>query len=113
MKIIPYGMPWIAALRKGYLGRIQDRKYLDWVKTLPCVVCGSVGVDPSHYNGDYLSGMGTKSPDYTAFPCCRQHHDELHHDQKGWEEKHGAQSFWSMMTLVQAAAGGYFNKEKP
>ena len=112
MKIRPYGMPFIEALRLGYLGRIEDRKYLDWVKTLPCVCCGQTGVDPSHFNGMNLSGGATKSPDYFAIPLCRLHHDLLHHDKQYFEETYGDQSYWAMLTLLQAIIEGFFGERE-
>ena len=69
MKIIPPSMSFEEALRAGYVGRIELRPYLDWLKTLPCDTCGAAGPsDPSHYNG--VKGMGTKSPDLFSLPKC-------------------------------------------
>ena len=74
MKVLPAGMSFERALISGYLGRIEHRAYLDWIKTLPCDDCGAAPPsDPSHSNTH--KGMGTKSPDWWAIPQCRECHD--------------------------------------
>ena len=83
MKIIPPGLTFEQALQRGYVGRVECRPYLDWIKTLPCDTCLRAGPsDPSHYNG--LKGMGTKSPDLLAIPQCRSCHDEYERLQGEW-----------------------------
>ncbi len=63
-----------------------DPKYLAWVRTLPCVVCGKRA--EAHHAGDH--GMGQKPPDRTAIPLCRFHHQ--------WPEREAAHTlgkrFW-------------------
>jgi hypothetical protein len=95
--------PWLTfrdALKTGHLGRIEDRSYLDWVKSLECCVCNTPADDPHHIvvSG---KGMGTKTPDYWAIPLCRQHHDELHHDKNKWEEEHGLQWEHAAVTMLR------------
>jgi hypothetical protein len=52
------------------LGR--NPKYLAWIRTHPCVVCGaSRGIEASH-TGPH--GLGQKSPDSSAIPLCARHH---------------------------------------
>lgn len=50
----------------------RDPRYLAWIRTLPCVVCGTTrGIEASH-TGPH--GLGQKSPDSSVIPLCYQHH---------------------------------------
>ena len=50
----------------------RSRLYLAWIRTLPCIVCGSTrGIEASH-TGPH--GLGQKSSDYSAIPLCGIHH---------------------------------------
>ncbi len=68
---------------------LRDRKYLDWISGLMCVVCVlldirgiAIGFDPFRQVIDPahgpVNGMGSKGPDDGAIPLCRHHHDEQH-----------------------------------
>ena len=73
-KIIPPHLTFEQALRAGYAGRIECRGYREWIKTLPCAVCGKAPPsDPSHVNS--FKGAGTKSPDLFCIPHCRSCHE--------------------------------------
>lgn len=75
VKIIPFGMPFLQALRAGFTGRIECPKYLAWLRTLPCDTCQAPPPsDPSHLDNAF-KGPGTKSPDTFAIPQCRVCHD--------------------------------------
>jgi hypothetical protein len=50
----------------------RNRHYLAWIRTLPCVVCGSSGWIEASHTG--LHGLGQKSSDYSAIPLCIKHH---------------------------------------
>jgi len=51
---------------------VRDSKYLAWIRTHPCVVCGVTrGIEASH-TGPH--GLGQKSPDSSAIPLCAKHH---------------------------------------
>jgi hypothetical protein len=102
MKPIPPSMSFARALRSGYVGRMEKRAYLDWVKTLACVACESPADDPHHIHGRSFKGMGTKVPDWWVLPLCRPCHDELHRDFGAWEQAHGEQFMWVCLTLLQA-----------
>ena len=66
----------------------RSRRYLDWVKSQPCCVCGAPADDPHHLTGiGKLGGMGTKAPDWAVMPVCRRHHDELHRDPNLWPDQ--------------------------
>ena len=50
----------------------RNARYLAWIRTLPCVVCGSTrGIEASH-TGPH--GLGQKSSDFSAIPLCIKHH---------------------------------------
>jgi len=104
--VIPAGMSFRQALRAGYLGKLQDRRYLDWVKGLPCCACHAPADDPHHLWSRGYNAHGSRSPDYWAIPLCRTCHDALHRDVNGWEERHGAQIEHVALTLLQAVAEG-------
>ncbi|MDA5495431.1 DUF968 domain-containing protein [Yersinia intermedia] len=73
------------------LRRWENRRYLQWVKSQPCCGCGNGDCDPHHIIGHGQGGMATKAHDLFTFPLCRNCHDELHANQRVWEEKHGSQ----------------------
>lgn len=69
----------------------KDKKYLKWIKSLPCCVCHAPADDPHHITGTGKGGTGTKPGDNYAIPLCRGHHNELHHDPSRFEVRHGRQ----------------------
>ncbi|CNI90220.1 Protein of uncharacterised function (DUF968) [Yersinia intermedia] len=73
------------------LRRWENRRYLQWVKSQPCCGCGNGDCDPHHIIGHGQGGMATKAHDLFTFPLCRKCHDDLHDNQRAWEEKHGSQ----------------------
>lgn len=79
----------------------RDSKYLAWVKTLPSVISQRPADDPHHLIGHGYSGMGTKTSDYWTFPLTRDEHQDLHSGWKVWEEKHGSQWKYVVLTLSQ------------
>ena len=51
---------------------VRNPRYLAWIRTLPCMVCGARrGIEASH-TGPH--GLGQKSPDTSAIPLCARHH---------------------------------------
>jgi hypothetical protein len=59
---------------------LRDRKYLDWLRTQRCILCGLHGhdydvVDPCHIG---TAGKGIKSPDNEALPIRHMFHQEMH-----------------------------------
>lgn len=106
-KPVPFHMGFERALRAGMLSRLEDRGYMDWVKTLPCCCgCGHPADDPHHAYDVGFGGAATKVPDYWTIPLTRVCHDELHHDVRAWEEKHGQQMHHVLMTLTRAIYEG-------
>jgi hypothetical protein len=50
-----------------------DKKYLNYINQLPCVVCGQSPCDPHH-----PISRGAWGSDYYSISLCRQHHTEAH-----------------------------------
>ncbi|MCG9536678.1 DUF968 domain-containing protein [Providencia huaxiensis] len=82
--------------------------YLQWVKSQPCCICGSIADDAHHIIGYGLGGIGTKGHDFYVIPLCRVHHSELHQDPKQWEEVHGRQLDFHFHFSSRAFALGVF-----
>jgi len=82
--------------------------YIDWIKTLPCVICGEPGYGPHHIVPHHLigiggiaMGMGTKAGDEWAMPMHKLCH-RLWHDNPDYE----AQWEWVARTLTKAIEAG-------
>jgi hypothetical protein len=60
--------------RRSYAkrGPARDWKYLAWVRSLPCLVCGRAPAEAAHTGSD--GGLRQKSSDYSCVPLCREHH---------------------------------------
>ena len=59
--------------RKVRRGPLRDPKYREWIRTLPCTVCGSSWrVEAAHTGSD--GGMSMKPSDYSCIPLCRYCH---------------------------------------
>ncbi|RSC23539.1 DUF968 domain-containing protein [Acinetobacter sp. FDAARGOS_515] len=62
---------------------MRDRKRLEAIRKLPCVVCGRSPVDAAHSNQSaHNKGLGIKASDEFTIPLCRQHHVEYDQFQK-------------------------------
>ena len=71
-------------------GKIEDRKHLDYVRSLPCCCCGRMPTTAHHLIGSYdgkgpVRGWSLKAGDDFAIPLCHEGHIILH-DVKGNEE---------------------------
>lgn len=100
VRILPPGITFEQALRAGYVGRIECRPYLDWLKTLPCDVCGTPAPsDPSHVNA--FKGQGTKSPDLWAIPECRTCHEAYERGPGLSEERIYRAGFYLLQAFVE------------
>ncbi|WP_432652736.1 DUF968 domain-containing protein [Providencia vermicola] len=100
--------PPASLILKPKLQRWINDSYLQWVKSQPCCVCNSIAHDAHHLIGHGQGGMGTKAHDLFTIPLCRVHHDELHHDPKGWECKHGSQLVLLFQFLDRSIGLGVF-----
>ncbi len=50
----------------------RNPRYLTWIRTQPCCVCGSKKAIEASHTGPH--GIGQKSPDSSAIPLCAKHH---------------------------------------
>lgn len=50
----------------------RNHRYLAWIRTQPCCVCGSTRRIEASHTGPH--GIGQKSPDTSAIPLCAKHH---------------------------------------
>ncbi len=91
----------------------MSKKYLDYVRSLPCCVSGYIGeeVVPHHIIGaNWLTGkcMSKKGSDLTVIPIRQSLHQELH--DKGWvtfERKYNiCQVEMVVKTILQAERDG-------
>jgi hypothetical protein len=83
----------------------RDPNYLEWVRSLPCRVCGNWPSEAHHIRGvGHLGGMGLKATDLAVMPLCSRHHRALH-DQGTNRER---QFEWAYKTLRMAARKGLF-----
>ncbi len=69
----------------------RDPKYLAWIRTLPCLVCGSSWKTEAAHTRSH--GMAQKSSDRSCIPLCARHHrtgnDSYHKlGARAFEEKH-------------------------
>lgn len=65
--------------------REKNEKHLDFIRSLPCVICGNeIETQAAHLragNGDFGkrgTGIGEKPSDKWTLPLCGIHHDEQH-----------------------------------
>jgi hypothetical protein len=57
----------------------RSKRYLNWVATQPCAMCGGQGGDAHHIKGvGHLSGAGLKASDLMTMPMCRPCHEAAH-----------------------------------
>ncbi|MBI5643316.1 MAG: DUF968 domain-containing protein [Deltaproteobacteria bacterium] len=57
----------------------RSDKFLRFVRTLPCCVCGSPETVAHHTErGMYGGGIGIKGSDLSGVPLCGYHHQALH-----------------------------------
>jgi hypothetical protein len=66
--------------------RIRDRAHLNFIKTLPCCMCGAPQSDPAHIRLGTDGGTGLKPSDNYVLPLCRPCHQEEHR---------GSRTFWA------------------
>ena len=56
-----------------------SKKYLEYIKEKPCLVCGKMPVDPHHMEAVGMGGANRDGfKDYSCVPLCRIHHSEYH-----------------------------------
>jgi hypothetical protein len=64
--------------------RERDERYLDFIRSCPCCLCGRTPVDAAHLrvgsinDGKRSTGMGETASDRWALPLCRECHTRQH-----------------------------------
>ena len=63
--------------------RWKEKRYTDWVATLPCVICKEhnetvVAHHLKHRWSPHCGGGSQKANDYLTMPLCYEHHRMLH-----------------------------------
>lgn len=92
-------MPYVM---EKIMKRWKSKKFEEWVRTQPCVICGDEA-EPHHIKGvGQLSGVGLKAPSWAVMPMCHMHHANLHDDPSMWD----AQWEWALRTLGEAIEQG-------
>ena len=76
----------------------RSKKYLAFVRTLPCSICGTdQDVVAHHLIGvGGMGGMGTKAPDNYTLPLCVQDHFKIHQEPELWQHQ------WEWIARTQA-----------
>lgn len=93
--------------------REHDKDHLDFIRSLPCAVCGARPVHAAHIRmaaaryGKRSTGMQEKPSDKWTVPLCAPHHtDGPDAQHKGAEEafweRHGIDPFVLAMSLYQS-----------
>ena len=78
-------------------------KYLAWVRTRPCCLCGGQANAAHHLIGMWgMSGMGLKAPDSMAIPVCDGPGDTCHRKIHASKELQQLQPEWIEQTLRDA-----------
>ena len=68
----------------------EGKKYIEYIRGTPCLICGRIGADPDHL--ETVGRGGNRKKDmwehFTCIPLCRIHHTERHNSMKKFEEKY-------------------------
>jgi len=93
--------------------RYNDAKYLAYIRSQPCIVCGfDGGCHPHHI----LSGSGKRNNDYFTVPLCSYHHtgDEGIHTvgAKTFAQKTGVEFYSAAAALLVGYLRGRYGKER-
>tara|TARA_R110002110_G_scaffold393274_1_gene606948 strand:+ start:369 stop:647 length:279 start_codon:yes stop_codon:yes gene_type:complete len=76
----------------------RSKKYLAFVRTLPCSICGTdQDVVAHHLIGvGGMGGMGTKAPDNFTLPLCAEDHSKIHQEPELWQDQ------WEWIAITQS-----------
>lgn len=70
-----------------------DPAYLNFVKQMPCCICGRPGPSDAHHPICERWSQ-EKAPDRDAIPLCKKHHqwgpDAIHNGKESWVAKYGS-----------------------
>ena len=88
--------------------REKDAKHLDFIRSLPCCICGRIDTEAAHIrtaslaHGKRETGRAEKPSDKWALPLCNEHHREQHtmNEMKFWAS-YGIDPFMLAIRLKQ------------
>ena len=81
---------------------MKSEKYLSFVRTLPCALCGSHPSEAHHAINIGLGGyIGGKVSDILSMPLCQRHHAEIHRIGRDDSQKN-----WVLKTITKAIDHG-------
>lgn len=91
--------------RSSGRGPARNWKYRAWIRTLPCLACGSTyEVEAAHTGAD--GGMRQKASDYSCIPLCSDCHtqapDSHHRDREACEARIYRRHNTSVAQLVKS-----------
>lgn len=82
----------------------RSGKYLQFVASYPCLVCGRIS-EPHHAIG--RRGTGLKPSDFGCVPLCRAHHDNLHNmGRRPFEDRYDVDLAESALNLLHRYVTG-------
>jgi hypothetical protein len=92
--------------------RYRDRAHLEFVASLPCLICGRRPCDPHHLRFAQRRALGRRVSDEFTVPLCRLHHREAHRsrDERAWWRRLGldsikiAEMLWKKTRLADSKA---------
>ena len=78
------------------------KKYLDYIREKPCLVCGITPCDADHLEARGMGGASDDKKDYSCIPLCRTHHTERHQfGNKKFEDKYSVNLWKENSRLVR------------
>jgi DNA recombination protein Rad52 len=88
--------------------RIRDATHLQFVASLPCLICGRTPAHAHHIRFAQPRALGTKVSDEWAVPLCFLHHRALHDSgaEETWWQVHGTDALAEAKRLWQQSHGG-------
>lgn len=57
---------------------LRDKRHLQFIRKLPCCVCGKMPSEAAHIRMGYFGGTGMKPGDDCTVPLCKPCHTEQH-----------------------------------
>jgi DNA recombination protein Rad52 len=88
--------------------RIRDASHLQFVASLPCLVCGRTPSQAHHLKFAQPRALASKPSDEWTVPLCLLHHRALHDvgSEERWWEKHGIDATGEARRLWDKTQGG-------
>lgn len=92
---------------------LRSRPYLDYLRSVPCVICGDIPSEAAHFRAGLSGGTGYKPPDNLCFPLCHTHHLEqslCSDGEVGWWLAKLAASKSLLVEVLRSHAGSFFTE---